>query len=130
MFRALSSRRIAVAVAGAALVSLTAACGSSANDEVCNGAAWSKPFTDFNTTLTGAAGDTAKINAATTKLGTDLKALAAGADGDVATALNDMAASFAAVKIDEKDPAATAAATGPLVSKIQEASTKLNAACS
>ncbi|GAA3007842.1 hypothetical protein [Streptosporangium longisporum] len=130
MFRALSSRRIAVAVAGAALISMTAACGGSANDEVCKNAAWSKSFTDFNTSVAGAAGDAGKINAATAKLGGDLKALAAKADGDVATALTDLGASFEAVKIDANDPAAAASAMEPLVSKIQEAGTKFAAACS
>ncbi|MFI6506981.1 hypothetical protein ACIBCT_05195 [Streptosporangium sp. NPDC050855] len=130
MFRALSSRRIAVAVAGAALFTMTAACGSAANDEVCTGTALTKSFNDFTTAATGSAGDPAKFNAATAKLGTDLKAQAANADGDVAAALNDMATSFEAVKIDANDPAAAAAAMGPLTSKMQEASSKLAAACS
>ncbi|MGC5015378.1 hypothetical protein ACLQ2R_31860 [Streptosporangium sp. DT93] len=130
MFRALSSRRIAVAAAGVALVSMTAACGGSANDEVCTGAAWTQSFTDFTTAMTGAAGDAGKINAAAAKLGADLKAVGAKADGDVAAALNDLGASFEAVKIDANDPAAAAAAMGPVTAKIQEAGTKLSAACS
>ncbi|WP_440098300.1 hypothetical protein [Streptosporangium sp. H16] len=130
MFRALSSRRIAIAAAGIALISMTAACGgSSANSAVCAEAAWSKPFADFTTAATSSAGDLTKYNDATAKLAADLKALAGTADGEVATALNDLAASFESVKIDPNDPAAAATAAGSLATKTQEASTKLAAAC-
>ncbi len=132
MFRALSSRRLAVAAAaGIALISMTAACGaSSANSAVCTEAAWSKPFADFTTAATSSAGDLNKYNDATAKLAADLKALAGTAEGEVATALNDLATSFESVKIDPNDPAAAATAAGSLATKAQEASTKLAAACS
>ncbi|MFF3440190.1 hypothetical protein [Streptosporangium sp. NPDC002721] len=130
MFRALSPRRLAVAAAGVALISMTAACGaSSANSAVCNEAAWSKPFADFTTAAAASAGDLNKYNDATAKLAADLKALAGTADGKVATALTDLATSFESVKIDPNDPAAAAAAAGSLATKVQEASTKLAAAC-
>ncbi|MGJ6960431.1 hypothetical protein ACSDR0_00860 [Streptosporangium sp. G11] len=130
MFRALSSRRLAVTAAGFALISMTAACGASANSAVCTEAAWSKPFADFTTAATASAGDLTKYNDATAKLAADLKALAGTADGEVATALNDLATSFESVKIDANDPAAAATAVSSLATKAQEASTKLAAACS
>ncbi|WP_344917603.1 hypothetical protein [Streptosporangium oxazolinicum] len=109
---------------------MTAACGASANSAVCTEASWSKPFADFNTAATASAGDLGKFNDATAKLAADLKALAGTADGEVATALTDLATSFESVKIDASDPAAAAAAAGSLTTKVQEASTKLVAACS
>ncbi|MET8052989.1 MULTISPECIES: hypothetical protein [unclassified Streptosporangium] len=131
MFRAFSSRRIAVAAAGAALISMTAACGgSSGNDAICTEAAWTKIFTDYSTSATASAGDLSKFNDATAKLAADLKALAGTADGDVATALTDLSTSFGAIKIDPNDPAASASTLGTLGTKIQEATTKLAAACS
>ncbi|MER5644533.1 hypothetical protein [Streptosporangium sp. NPDC002524] len=131
MFRALSSRRLAVTAAGIALISMTAACGaSSANSAVCTDGAWSKPFTDFTTAVAGSTGDLAKYNDATAKLAADLKALAGTADGDVATALTDLATTFESVKIDPNDPTAAATALGSLTTKAQEASTKLAEACS
>ncbi|MEV4376864.1 hypothetical protein ACFQVD_42685 [Streptosporangium amethystogenes subsp. fukuiense] len=131
MFRALSSRRIAVAAAGAALISMTAACGgSSTNDAICAEAAWSKIFTDYSTAATAGAGDLGKFNDATAKLAADLKALADTADGDLAAALTDLSTSFGSFKIDPNDPAAAATAAGTFGTKIQEASNKLVAACS
>ncbi|WP_433364613.1 hypothetical protein [Streptosporangium sp. CA-115845] len=131
MFRALSFRRIAVAAAGAALISMTAACGgSSTNDAICTEAAWSKSFADYTTAATASAGDLGKFNEAIAKLAADLKALADTADGDLATALTDLSTSFGSFKIDPSDPTAAAAAASTFGSKIQEATTKLAAACS
>ncbi|MEU4535252.1 hypothetical protein AB0G15_10330 [Streptosporangium sp. NPDC023825] len=131
MFRALSSRRLAVAAAGIALISMTAACGaSSANSAVCTEAAWSKPLGDFTTAVTASAGDLTKYNDATAKLTADLKTLAGTADGEVASALNDLAASFESFKIDPNDPAAATTALGSMTTKAQEATTKLAEACS
>lgn len=131
MFRALSSRRLAVAAVGVALISMTAACGaSSTNSAVCTEAAWSKPFADFTTAATASAGDLTKYNDAIAKLAADLKALAGTADGDVATALTDLATSFESARIDASDPAAAATALGSLATKTQEATTKLAEACS
>lgn len=130
MFRALSSRRLAVTAAGVALISTTAACGATANSAVCTEAAWSKPFADFTTAATASAGDLNKYNDATAKLAADLKALAGTADGEVSTALTDLAATFESVKIDPNDPTTAATALGSLTTKAQEASTKLAEACS
>jgi len=130
MFRLLSSRRIAVAAAGAALLSMTVACGASAGNPVCADAAWTKVFSDYTAATTASAGDLDKFNDATAKLAADLKALAATADGEVAAALTDLSTAFGAAKIDANDPAAGAAATGELGAKVQEATTKLAAACS
>ncbi|WP_329084610.1 MULTISPECIES: hypothetical protein [unclassified Streptosporangium] len=111
-------------------MSMTAACGaSSPNSAVCTEASWSKPFADFNTAATASAGDLTKFNDATAKLAADLKALAGTADGEVATALTDLATSFESIKIDANDPAAAAGVAGSLATKVQEASTKLVAAC-
>ena len=57
MFSALSSRRISLAFAGIALVSMTAACGGSTNSAICTEASWSKPFADYTTAATASAGD-------------------------------------------------------------------------
>ncbi|MFB9675785.1 hypothetical protein [Streptosporangium vulgare] len=129
MFRALSSRRLAVTAAGIALISMTAACGATANSAVCTEGAWSKPFADFTTAVTASAGDLTKYNDATAKLAADLKALAGTADGEVATALNDLSTTFEGFKIDPNDPAAAATAVGSMTTKAQEASTKLAEAC-
>ena len=94
MFSALSSRRISLAFAGIALVSMTAACGGSTNSAICTEASWSKAFTDYAAAAGAGAGDLDKVNDATAKLGADLKTLAGTADGEVATALNDLATTF------------------------------------
>jgi hypothetical protein len=132
MFSALSPRRIAVAVAGAALISMTAACGgSSANSAICTDAAWTKSFTDYTTAATASAGgDLSKFNDATAKLSADLKTLAGTADGDVASALTDLSTSLGEIKIDPNDPASAATALSGVGTKIQEASTNLIKACS
>ncbi|MER5623901.1 hypothetical protein [Streptosporangium sp. NPDC002544] len=110
---------------------MTAACGgSSGNDAICTEAAWTKIFTDYTTSATAGAGDVNKLNDATAKLAADLKALAGTADGDVATALTDLATSFESIKIDPNDPTAAATAVTSFGSKMQEATTKLAAACS
>ncbi|MBB2911132.1 methyl-accepting chemotaxis protein [Streptosporangium becharense] len=130
MFSPLFSRRIGLVTAGVALISLTAACGGSANSEICNGAAWSKAFSDYTASATAAAADANKLNEANQKLSSDLKDLAAKADGELATALTEFADSFGSLKIDANDPAATATAASSFSAKIQEAGTKLAAACS
>ncbi|WP_371783819.1 hypothetical protein [Streptosporangium subroseum] len=130
MFSALSSRRVSLAFAGIALVSMTAACGGSTNSAICTDAAWTKAFTEYTTAATASAGDLGKFNDATAKLSADLKALAGTADGDVATALNDFATSFGEIKIDPNDPAAAGTALSGVGTKISEATTKLVTACS
>ena len=130
MFSALSSRRISLAFAGIALVSMTAACGGSADSAICTDAAWTKAFTDYTTAATAGAADLGKVNDATAKLSADLKALAGTADGDVATALNDLATSFESFKIDPNDPASAATALSGVGAKMQEATTNLAKACS
>ncbi|GAA3441518.1 hypothetical protein [Planomonospora venezuelensis] len=128
MFRVLSPRRIAVAVAGAALVSMSAACGAGANTALCADA--QKLFTDYSSTAAGAAGDLNKFNEANQKLSADLKALADKADGELASALNDFSATWGALKIDPNNPAAATTALQDLGTKAQQATTKLASACS
>jgi hypothetical protein len=130
MFSALSSRRISLAFAGIALVSMTAACGGSTNSAFCTDAPWTKAFTDYTTAATAGAGDLGKFNDATAKLSADLKTLAGTTDGEMATALNDLATSFESVKIDPNDPAAAATALSGVGAKMQEATTNLVKACS
>lgn len=130
MLSVLSSRRVAATVAGAALLSLSAACGGSGNAAICSEAPWSKAFTDYTTSATATAGDLNKFNEANAKLAADLKELAGKADGDLAAALNDLSATWASLKVDPKDPAASSAALGSLGTKTQEAVGKLAKACS
>ncbi|MER7133173.1 hypothetical protein [Streptosporangium saharense] len=130
MFSVLSSRRIAATVAGAALLSFTAACGGSGNAEFCAQAPWTKAFTDYSTSITGAGTDLSKFNDASQKLSADLKELAGKTDGDLASALNDLSATWAKFKIDPKDPAGAATAAQDMAKQAQEATVKLGKACS
>ncbi|MFD8555974.1 hypothetical protein ACWDOR_28425 [Streptosporangium canum] len=127
MLSVLSSRRIAVTVAGAALISMTAACGGSANAETCASA--TKLMTDYGSATAANLADLEKYKAANQKLSEDLKALAGTADGDLATALNDLSTSMGSLKIDEKDPAAFAAAVPEFTKKLTEAGAKLQTTC-
>ncbi|MEU1730754.1 hypothetical protein [Streptosporangium sp. NPDC020145] len=129
MFSVLSSRRIAATVAGAALLSFTAACGGSGNAEFCAQAPWTKAFTDYTTSITGAGTDLSKFNDASQKLSADLKELAGKTDGDLASALNDLATSWGDFKLDDKDPAAAGAAAQNMTKQLQEATVKLGKAC-
>ncbi|MFD0887107.1 hypothetical protein ACFQ08_21380 [Streptosporangium algeriense] len=130
MFSVLSSRRIAATIAGAALLSFTAACGGSGNAEFCAQAPWTKAFTDYTNTAAGAALDPNKLNDAGQKLSADLKELAGKTDGDLASALNDLAKTWGEFKIDAKDPAAAAQSAQDMLKQTQEATTKLAKACS
>ncbi|MEV4186757.1 hypothetical protein AB0J28_35570 [Streptosporangium canum] len=127
MLSVLSSRRIAATVAGAALISMTAACGGSANAEACASA--TKLMTDYSSATAANLADLEKYKAANQKLSDDLKALAGTTDGDLATALNDLSTSMGSLKIDEKDPAAFAAAVPEFTKKLTEAGTKLQTTC-
>ncbi|MEU7983482.1 hypothetical protein AB0B56_01295 [Streptosporangium canum] len=127
MLSALSSRRIAVTVAGAALISMTAACGGSANAEACASA--TKLMTDYSTSVASVGADFGKYNEVNQKLSDDFKALAGKADGELASALNGFATTWAAFKIDEKDPGASAAAIQEIGKKSQEAALKFGSAC-
>ncbi|WP_433242950.1 hypothetical protein ACQPYK_38990 [Streptosporangium sp. CA-135522] len=127
MLSALSSRRIAVAIAGTALISMTTACGSS-DTESCAAAA--KLITDYSSSAAANIGDLDKYNAANQKFGEDLKALAAKSSGDLAGALNDFATSIGNFKIDTKDPSALAAAVPEFSKKVTEAGVKIQTACS
>lgn len=127
MLSVLSSRRIAVTVAGAALISMTAACGGSANAALCTEA--TKLMTDYTTSMASVGTDFGKYNEVNQKLSADFKALAGKADGELATALDGFATTWAAFKIDEKDPAASAAAIQEISKKSQEATLKFGSAC-
>ncbi|WP_406312788.1 hypothetical protein OHA77_30180 [Streptosporangium sp. NBC_01639] len=127
MLTALTSRRIAVAVAGVALLSMTAACGSG-NAALCTEA--QQLITGYTSSMAANVGDLEKFNQANQKLGEDLKALAAKSDGDVASALNDVATSMGGLKIDAKDPSAAAAAVPEFSKKLTEAGVKLQTSCS
>ncbi len=128
MFSVLSSRRIAATVAGAVLLSLTAACGGSGNAALCTDA--QKLFTDYASSASASAGDLNKFNEANQKFSADLKALAGKADGDLASALNDFSTTWGNFKIDPKDPAGAASAAQDMAKKSQEATVKLGKACS
>ncbi|MFF5208995.1 hypothetical protein [Streptosporangium sp. NPDC000396] len=127
MFSVLSSRRIAATVAGAALLSLTAACGGSGDTALCGEA--KQLMTSYTSSMAANVGDPKKFNDANQKFADDLKALAGKADGDLASALNDLSSTFGAVKLDAKDPAATAASVQDLGKKAAEAGAKLGTAC-
>lgn len=127
MLSVLSSRRIAVTVAGAALISMTAACGGSANAEACASA--TKLMTDYSSATAANLTDLEKYKAANQKLSEDLKALAGTTDGDLASALNDFSTGIASLEIDEKDPAAFAAAVPEFTKKLTEAGAKLQTTC-
>lgn len=128
MFPLLSSRRIAATVAGAALLSLTAACGGSGDAAVCTDA--QKLFADYTASAPRISGDLGKFNEATQKFSADLKTLAGKADGELAGALNDLSTTFGGFKIDPNDPAAASAAVQELSKKTIEAGTRLGNACS
>ncbi|GAA4234944.1 hypothetical protein FHR32_000981 [Streptosporangium album] len=128
MLTALTSRRIAVAAAGVALLSMTAACGGSGNAALCTEA--QQLITSYTSSMASNVGDLEKFNQSNQKLGDDLKALAAKSDGDAASAMNDVAASMSGLKIDAKDPAAAAAALPEFSKKLTEAGVKLQTACS
>ncbi|MBG0832545.1 hypothetical protein HS041_33115 [Planomonospora sp. ID67723] len=130
MFRVLSPRRIAVAVAGTALVSLTAACSGGANSALCSEAPWTKITQEYSTAAAASAGDLNKFNEANQKFAADLKNLAGQAEGELATALNNFATSIGNLKIDASDPASATAAVQDLGKKTQELQTQLVAACS
>ncbi|WP_449060937.1 hypothetical protein [Planomonospora algeriensis] len=128
MFSLLSSRRIAVTLAGAALVSMTAACGGAANAEVCSEA--TSLLNSSTTTLTSAGADPAKFNAATKKVADDFKALAAKTDGDLATAINGYASIWDSIKVDAGNPAGLATALQDVSAKSQAFGNELIKACS
>ncbi|MER7207615.1 MULTISPECIES: hypothetical protein [Streptosporangium] len=130
MFSVLSSRRIAATVAGAALLSFTAACGGSGNAEFCAQAPWTKAFTDYTTATASAGTDFSKFNDASQKLSADLKELAGKTDGDLASALNDLAKTWGDFKIDPKDLAGAGATVQNMAKSAQEATVKLGKACS
>ncbi|GGK53027.1 hypothetical protein HS048_30735 [Planomonospora sp. ID91781] len=128
MFSLLSSRRIAVTLAGAALISMTAACGGAANAEACTEA--QSILTNATTSMSTAGTDPAKFNEATQKVADDFKALAAKTDGDLATAITGFADVWANIKIDTANPAGLATSIQDLTSKSQAFSTELAKACS
>jgi len=113
--------------AASVLLSLTAACGSSAQASVCEDA--TKAFTDYSAKAGASAGNMENLNAATADLAAQLKTLSAKADGDLKTALAGMADSWASFKIDVTDPAVTAKLT-EFTTKASQASKELAAACS
>ncbi|MEU6740794.1 hypothetical protein [Streptosporangium sandarakinum] len=128
MVSVLTSRRVAATVAGAVLLSLSAACGGSADAAMCADA--KKVMTGFQTDFAGAGLDMKKMTAVAEKYAANSKAMAAKADGDLASALNDLSASFGALKLDADNPEASAAATQEFSKKVMEAGVKLTTACS
>ncbi|MEW9532724.1 hypothetical protein [Microbispora sp. NPDC049125] len=113
--------------AASVLLSLTAACGSSAQASVCQDA--TKAFTDYSAKAGASAGNLENLNSATADLASRLKDLSGQADGDLKTALAGMADSWASFKIDITDPAATAKLT-EFTTKATQATQQLAAACS
>ncbi|GIH77889.1 hypothetical protein [Planobispora longispora] len=128
MFRLLSPRRIAVAVAGAALISTTAACGAGANASLCADA--QKLFTDYSSSAPAASADLAKLNELNAKFAADLKALAGKADGDLASALGDLAKTWDGLQIDPSNPSAAISAAQELTTNLTQAAAKIEGACS
>ncbi|GGP99158.1 hypothetical protein [Streptosporangium pseudovulgare] len=128
MVSVLTSRRVAATVAGAVLLSLSAACGGSADAAMCADA--KKAMTGFQTDMAGAGLDLKNMTAVAEKHAANLKAMAAKADGDLASALNDLSASLGALKLDADDPEASAAATHDFSKKVMEANAKLTTTCS
>ncbi|MGW4420993.1 hypothetical protein [Streptosporangium sp. NPDC004631] len=128
MFSALSSRRTAATVAGAVLLSLTAACGGSGNTAAC--AEVGQLVTGYAGNVAAIGTDIAKFNEANQKFSADLKALAGKAEGDLATALNDFSTSWGKLKIDASDPAAIGAAVGDMTKKSQDLQTAISTSCS
>ncbi|GAB2444934.1 hypothetical protein [Streptosporangium sandarakinum] len=128
MVSVLTSRRVAATVAGAVLLSLSAACGGSGDAAMCADA--QKVMTGFQTDFAGAGLDTEKMNAVNEKYAANFKAMAAKADGDLASALNDLSAAFGALKLDTGDSKASVTAVQSFTTKISEAGVKLTTACS
>ncbi|MFJ2031655.1 hypothetical protein [Streptosporangium sp. NPDC087985] len=122
------SRRIAVAVAGVALLSTTAACGGSSSTALCAEA--SQLMRGYASSMVANISAPEKFNEENQKFAKDLKALAAKADGDLASALNGLASTFETFDLDANDPAAAAAAATDLGEKITDATTKFGTACS
>ncbi|GAA0367061.1 hypothetical protein GCM10009530_16170 [Microbispora corallina] len=116
-----------VVAAASALLTLTAACGGSAQASVCQEA--TQAFTDYSTKAGASAGNIDGINTATKDLAAKLKDLSGKADGDLKTALVGMADSWASFKIDVSDPGA-AAKLSQFATKATQATQDLAAACS
>jgi hypothetical protein len=114
--------------ATAALLTLTAACGSGSQSSVCQEA--TQAFTDYSGKASAAAGNIENINAANADLAAKLKDLSAKADGDLQTALAGMADSWASFKIDISDPAAAASKLTEFGQKATQATQQLATACS
>ncbi|MET7461224.1 hypothetical protein [Nonomuraea sp. NPDC005501] len=118
-------RRIALMVATLSLAGLTTACGAIGNAVDCNqvGQEVTKITTEFQSAAAGAATDPKALEKAAQETSDKLKTLAGKYDGDLAGALNDFAAVFGSIKLD--DPSGMQAS----MSKISSAQTKIQSAC-
>ncbi|MEV0149020.1 MULTISPECIES: hypothetical protein [unclassified Nonomuraea] len=118
-------RRIAVVIATLTLAGLTTACGAIGNAVDCNqvGQEITKITTELQGSLASAGTDPKAFEKASQEAAGKLKTLAGNYDGDLAGAINDMAAVFDGIKMD--NPSGVTAS----MSKISSAQTKIQSAC-
>ncbi|MFI6905875.1 hypothetical protein ACIBKY_31740 [Nonomuraea sp. NPDC050394] len=122
-----SRRRIAITIATLTLAGLTTACGGLGNAVDCASmsADLNKITQEFTTSMTSAGTDIKAIETASSDAAGKIKTLAGKHDGDLASALNDLAAVFEGIKVDEKNPASATEALG----KIPDIQAKVQKAC-
>lgn len=127
MFSVLSRRTLALAAASLALVGVTSACGFVETAATCGEA--KQLFTDYTSRVTSASGDLNALNTANKDLADKLKDLAAKSDGELATALNEMANTWAGFTIDPANPAEAMSKVTEFSKSAQESATKLGNIC-
>ncbi|GAA4912222.1 uncharacterized protein involved in exopolysaccharide biosynthesis [Nonomuraea thailandensis] len=118
-------RRLAVAAATLTLAALTTACGAIGQAVDCTQATQeiNKITTEYSSSLSSAATDPKAIEKASQETADKLKTLASKYDGDLASAVNDMAAVFESIKVDDMSGATEA------LGKLPEIQAKATAAC-
>ncbi|MEQ4717773.1 hypothetical protein [Nonomuraea sp. B19D2] len=104
-------RRLAVAAATLTLAALTTACGAVGQAVDC--AEVSQEISKITSEFTSSATDPKAIEKASQETAGKLKTLASKYDGDLASAVNDMAAVFESIKVDNPSGAADAMAKLP-----------------
>ncbi len=121
-------RRIAMTIATLSLAGLTTACGALGQAVDCNEVAneVTKISSEFSSSMANVGTDPKAFEAAGDEAAKKVKDLAGKYDGELASALNDLAATFDGFAIDEKNP------TGAMesVNKLQGFTTKIQSACS
>jgi len=148
------NRRTLAALAAAALLTLTAACGGgdsnataagggdsgagsatsadtkdrSDRDAICAEAM--KAFTDFTGAVSKSASDLDAFNKVTEDLSTKLQQLADRADGELKSTLSALSGTMGTLKIDPNNPLAAADKLSDFSQQAMAQSTKLSQACS